>query len=183
MCQQHPNSICVLSRLHLKATPWSPCSRNEEIQHRCIVQVAQGHVGQKMEQNVNAFAHIHNLNIYWCLFLYIFDYSVIFQEIISSTQGVSTDWYCFEAFGFSVGCTLIIWILENTESFLSGQSGERAQGTMGKFFRDGLMKQSVIFLNLVPSGLPQACLPQHVQNSVPPRSPVCFITWLSKAET
>lgn len=26
---------------------------------------------QKMEQNLNTSTHMHNLNLYWCLFLYI----------------------------------------------------------------------------------------------------------------
>lgn len=34
------------------------------------VQVAPGHVEQEMEPNLNASAHLHNLDLSWCLFLF-----------------------------------------------------------------------------------------------------------------
>lgn len=81
------------------------------------------------------------------------------------TQGVTTNWYCFEAFGFSVGCNWLIWILFITESFLSGQ---REGELFASALESGLLKGGNWWSSRTscPWIFPQVPLPPHVQHPI-----------------
>lgn len=110
--------------------------------------------------------------------------SLIFRDIIVFTQGVTTNRYCLEEFGFSVEVTRSSEFYKTPRLFYLGRGRERPRNP-GTFSREGSREEEllVIFQNPMPTApfllesQRHLYLNTHTAQS-PTSPPTCFVTKL-----